>query len=332
MAKRTAIPLLGSMLKGLAPRIGASVLIEPRWEHVSQITFRSGRRRYIRYSCLDLNPLAASEIAKDKDYATFFLKRMGYPTVPGEAFFSNAWGKTIGSKRDIHAAFRFAKKIGFPVIVKPNGGSQGREVTLVYTKRECYRALRSIFKSEKVALVQRRVSGRDYRMVVLDSDVISAYERVPLSVLGDGRSTVFSLLLRKQRGFKAQGRDTLLQTKDPRIPAKLKRQGLTLRSIPKRGERIFLLDNANLSTGGDAIPVKRVHPAWRHLAIRLTKDMGLRLCGVDLMVEGSLKDKPGKFFVLEINAAPGLDHYAQSGKAQRNTVERMYLKILKRLE
>ena len=37
---------------------------------------------------MDLNPVGASDIAKDKDYANFFMKKMGYPIVPGRTFFS----------------------------------------------------------------------------------------------------------------------------------------------------------------------------------------------------------------------------------------------------
>lgn len=192
--------------------------------------------------------------------------------------------------------------------------------------------MRTIFKRDRIALVQKWVVGNDFRIVVLDDKIISAYQRIPLNVVGDGHSTILSLLKRKQQDFIASSRDTELRPSDPRVKTKLSRQGLSLRSILQKGERVFLLDNANLSTGGDAVEVTSLHPDFRKLAIRLTHDMGLRLCGVDLMVEGTLEEKPKKFWVLEINAAPGLDHYARTGKAQEKIVEDMYLQVLKSLE
>jgi D-alanine-D-alanine ligase-like ATP-grasp enzyme len=63
--------------------------------------------------------------------------------------------------------------------------------------------------------------------------------------------------------------------------------------------------------------------------------MGLRLCGVDLMVcEGGIENAPvkGGFCIIEINAAPGLDHYARSGKEQEKIVEELYLELLKGME
>ncbi|KKW44085.1 MAG: cyanophycin synthetase [Parcubacteria group bacterium GW2011_GWA2_56_21] len=102
--------------------------------------------------------------------------------------------------------------------------------------------------------------------------------------------------------------------------------------VPRRGEQVFLLDNANLSSGGDAVDVTDdIHPAFKKLAVKLTKDMGLRLCGVDLMVAGAICDAPGRYWILEINAAPGLDHYVKTGKAQQKIVENLYLKVLKSL-
>lgn len=326
-------PLVGKILRKVAPRIGAKVIMEGEWNVAGQIVYKSGKKRYFRYSSLDLNTLGASDISKDKDYANFFMKRMGYPTIPGRTFFSREWAATIESPRDIDAAYQYAKEIGFPVIVKPNSGSQGRGVTLVHTRREFYSAMRRVFRLDRVALVQAAVRGLDYRVVVLDDKVISAYRRIPLSVMGDGRSTIRALLAKKQRQFSLSNRDTRIRPDDPRMKAKLARTGLTLESVPSRGNRVFLLDNANLSSGGSAVDVTgELHEEFRRIAIKLTQDMGLRFCGVDLMIEGDISSPPSIYHVLEINAAPGLDHYVKTGKAQQKIVEDMYLEVLKHME
>ncbi|OHA88993.1 MAG: hypothetical protein A3C70_03100 [Candidatus Zambryskibacteria bacterium RIFCSPHIGHO2_02_FULL_43_14] len=327
--------VLGQMFRKIAPRIGATVLMEPEWGIVGQITFKSGCRSYFRYNTLDLNPVGSSDVAKDKDYASFFMKEMGYPVVPGsKAFYSNEWARAVGTpRRNIDAAYRHARKIGFPVFVKPNSGSQGVGVSLVYNKREFYKTMRSIFKKDRVTLVQKPVRGRDYRLVVLDKKVISAYERIPLNVVGDGVSNIRELLKIKQKRFVAASRDTRIKVDDPRIAAKLSHQGLSFRTVLAKSQRVYLLDNANLSTGGDSMDVtERVHLQFKRLAVRLTRDMGLRLSGVDLMIEGDIGEKPGVFWVLEINAAPGLDHYTKIGKTQKKIVENLYLEVIKHME
>ncbi|OGG66337.1 hypothetical protein A3D71_04770 [Candidatus Kaiserbacteria bacterium RIFCSPHIGHO2_02_FULL_55_20] len=332
MRKKSEHLVLAGMLQKLGKKIGARVVLEPEWKIAGQIRFGNGRNSYFRYNTLDLNPVGASDIAKDKDYANFFMRKMGYPTIRGKSFFSDEWCKIIGSRRNTDAGYRYATKLGLPVIVKPNSGTQGIDVALVHTKKDFYRAMKQIFKHDRIALVQKQVHGRDYRIVVLDKEIISAYERIPLNVVGDGHSTIKQLLARKARAFLASSRDTAINLKDPRIAAKLKHQGRSLTYVPRRGEQVFLLDNANLSSGGDAVDVtNNIHPAFKKLAIKLTKDMGLRLCGVDLMVYGDIREKPKKYWVLEINAAPGLDHYVKTGKAQQKIVENLYLKVLKSL-
>ena len=324
--------VLAEMLERLAPLVGARVVLEPEWRIAGQIIFADGRKRYFRYNTLDLNPVGASDIAKDKDYATFFMREMGYSTIPGKTFFSDHWCEAIDSKRNISSALRWAAREGFPLIAKPNSGTHGSNVFLTQTPRELERALKRIFKHDKIALVQHLVTGRDYRVVVLDDRVISAYERVPLNVTGDGRATIEQLLAKKQRGFTIGSRDTRIRLDDPRIANKLKHLRLSLESVLPKGERVFLLDNANLSSGGDAIDVtEKIHPGFKDLAVRLTRDMGLRLCGVDIMTEGDIREAPTTYHILEINAAPGLDHYVKTGDTQKKIVEELYVEVLRSL-
>lgn len=333
MKKKSELPLVGGILQKLAPQIGAHVLLEPEWNVAGQITFANGRRRYFRFSTLDLNPVGSADIAKDKDYAAFFMGKMGYPIITGKTFFSNEFAQTISPERNMDGAWEYAQSLGLPVIVKPNSGSQGAGVSLVHTKRQFYRAMRAIFKKDRVALVQTPVTGKDYRVVVLDDAVISAYERIPLHVVGNGTSNIYQLLEEKQDFFEEIGRDTNIKMDDPRIQEKLQRGDLSLESVPVAGERIQLLDNANLSSGGESIDVTDVmHPDLKKMAIALTRDMGLRICGVDLMIQGDISHVPEKYWIIEINAAPGLDHYAKSGPAQQQIVEDLYLQVLKSME
>jgi D-alanine-D-alanine ligase-like ATP-grasp enzyme len=335
MKKKKESFILGGILKKIAPSIGATVLLEPAWRIAGQITFKNGKRSYFRFNTLDLNPVGASDIAKDKDYATFFMQSMGYRVIPNsKVFYSKAWADTIGAINEgIDAAYEHAKKIGFPVIVKPNSGSRGSGVSLVHTKKDFYQAVQKIFKSDPIVLVQSYIPGDDYRIVVLDNEVISAYKRTPLSITGDSVSTIAQLLEKKKKAFEKSGRDTNLHTDDIRISQKLKRAHLTKNSVLDKGQTIELLDNANLSTGGGSLDVTALlHNSFKKMAIELTKDMGLRLCGVDILVQGNIAHEQAEnYWIIEINAAPGLDHYAKTGAEQALIVEQLYTNVLKHL-
>ena len=321
---------VSKLFKKLASRAGVKIVTEPNWEVVGQIITPDGRKRYYRNTCFDINTLGATEIAKDKDYASYFMAKMNYPVIQGEAFFSDKWCKQVKSDRNIDVAYQYAVRLGFPVFVKPNSKSQGQSVAKVHTKADFYRAMKRIFKIDHIALVQRVVTGHDYRIVVLDDKIISAYERVPLSVIGDGKSTLANLLVEKQKKFEKLGRDTVIRSDDPRIREKLARDGYTFETILLKDELVYLLDNANLSTGGDSIDVTdSMHQSYHDMAIRLTKDMGLRFCGVDIMVDDCIQDPMKEWWLIEVNAAPGIDNYASAGKKQQKIVEDLYLEVLK---
>lgn len=320
---------ISPLLKNLADKAGVQITLEPLYGYAGQIILPDGSKSYFKGTCLDLNPAGATEIAKDKAYSTFFMQNLNYPTIEGEAFFTDRWCTAIKSKRNAKMAFNYALKLGFPVIVKPNSLSQGAGVFKVYGKQDFFRAVKSIPLSERVFLVQRFIQGNDYRIVVLDNEIISAYRRLPLSVIGDGDSTIKTLLLKKQTFFEKTGRDTVINISDSRIQTSLKRQHLSMRSVLAQGRHVILLDNANLSTGGDAVDVTpHMHPSYKEMAIQLTKDMGLRYCGVDIMTQSAITAPCKDYSIIEINAAPGLDHYADIGEAQKQIVDDMYLKVL----
>ncbi len=329
------LPYLTNLIKKLVPKVGARLIIEPEWGIAAQIIYKNGVVRSLRMYSLDLNHIASSDVAKDKDYAKFFMRKRGYPVAEGITIFEKNWAKAVKSKRTISYAVKYATKLGFPVIVKPNSKSQGVDVSLAWNKKELALTLRTIFKGDRVALMEKYLPGKDYRIVVLDKEVISAYERIALSVTGNGRSSVLVLLKQKQKIFEKRGRDTKINFTDPRMKAKLRHSGYSIRSILPKGKKIYLLDNANLSTGGDSLDVTSIiHPGFKKIAANLTRDMGLRIAGVDIMIqEGDISEDPRKcrYYIIEINSAPGLDHYVTTGPAQKKIVEEMYLKVLKAL-
>ncbi len=324
MKRSFVVPIIEKVARDL----GVEVHIEP-WGFVGVLVLRDGRKRYFRGASFDLNTLGSSEVARDKDYAAYFLKQFGYPVPEGKTFFSESWAEVVGSDQRAEAACAYAETLGWPVIVKPNSRSQGRGVAKAWNAQELRQAIEEIEPYENVYLVQKVVPGRDYRIVVLDGEVISAYERKPLSVVGDGELSVRELLVEKQKLFIQSGRDTTVPMEDFRIHNTLAQQGLTLESVLEKGRAVELLPNANLSSGGDAVDVTDVlHPTWHILAAKIATDMNLRYIGLDIMTEDSLAEVPNNYTVLEINSAAGLDNYAAMGGTQRARVEAMYKKVV----
>ncbi len=321
------------LFEKLGEEEGIDVHLEPEWKHVGRITRPDGTVTHFRGTNLDLNGIGSMEIARDKGYASYFLKRAGYNIIPSKTFYSPKFAKALENQDDPEAAYKYAEDLGFPVVVKPNSASQGKLVCVANDRQTFIQAVRKICKIDRCFLVQPLMTGRDYRVVVLDGEVLSAYERLPLTVIGDGTSTIDQLLDKKQIEFKSRGRDTTINKLDFRIGSRLKRHGMKRTTILTFGEKFELLDNRNLSTGGEAIDVTgTIDHTYEDLAVRIVRDMGLRYCGVDLMVQQDinkpLESRTNNYHVIEINSAPGIDHYAESGKKQKLIVAEMYRKVL----
>lgn len=317
------------IIQELAAELGIIFEVEERYGHAGRLVLGDGSTRYISGSLFDLNDAGATAVAKDKDYASYFLAKSGFPVPVGEAFHTKEWAKYIQSDRTVDAAWEYAQTIGLPVIVKPNSKSQGDGVSLARTKSDFIQAVNRASKNERVFLVQKPIIGKDYRIVVLDGEVISAYERIPLFVIGDGVRTIAELIEAKQNEFHRINRNTIIDIADPRIATTLRQKKLLLSSILDAGVILTLLPNANLSTGGDAKDVtESLHPSWKTLSTNIAQAMNLRFIGIDIMTNVELSEAPKDYVVLEINASPGLDNYASIGEKQYAVVKELYRKVL----
>lgn len=329
-----ALPLITSILHTAAHMIGATISVHQEWPTLGKITFANGQSRYFKQSTFDINPQAASVIIKDKDFADYFLRQHGYPTIPNsKTFYSPSYAQKIRvTARSTEDALSYADQIGYPVIVKPNNGSQGDKVTMAADQSQLLTALEDIFSTYDIALIQSVVHGLDYRLVVLDERIELAYQRIPLTVCGDGRSSVAKLLQMHLDELRQQGRKIHLSPEDRRIATKLNAQGLTMEFVPQSGQQVQMLDNANLSTGGTMVDVINLHPLWEQIITKMVKDAGIRYCGVDIITSTSIEHEPLTWWVIELNGSPGMSHYANFGQVSYQKVEKLYTKLLLAME
>jgi len=319
---------MNEILLRLAPRLGAEVIVEPDYGFVGLLRFPNGSKSFFWDNKFNLNPLSSVKIAQDKGYTNFFLKSLGYSVPTERTFFRKRFRRHLATSRGIEDAYKYAKELGLPVFLKPCRRSQGQLIAKVHNRKEFYQFSRSIFEHDRVMIVQQTCLGADYRIIVLDGKILCAYRREPLRVTGDGCSSVIKLLNLTQEAFRSEGRDTIIPIADERIITALKRQRLKLDSVLQAGKSITLLDVANLSLGGTLTDItESIHPDYSRLCVRVTHDMDLRFCGVDLMTENATQPL-ADYSILEINSAPGLDNYLFSGRRQQEYVDDLYLEVL----
>jgi D-alanine-D-alanine ligase-like ATP-grasp enzyme len=296
-----------------------SLEVEPGYGYVARLTYHDGGIRMIRGNDIGINDSAACDVVKDKAYTKYFLNLSGFSTPAGRAFLLPWWAAEFGAKAD--DPLSYAAELGFPLYVKPTEGSKGRHVWRVDGTERLEQILAQYERERvRVAVIERAIELSDNRLTVLDGRLVAAYRRIPLTVIGDGRSTIEELLPRRP--------DLVLRPADARVDDRLGRLGLDRTSVPAAGESVRLLDLANLSLGGTAVDLTdRVAPRWRRLALDVAAVFGLRFCGVDLACADLCADD-GDYAVIEVNGSPGLDQYASLGERQATTVRELYARLL----
>jgi cyanophycin synthetase len=258
------------------------------------------KQRKIQAAEMDGTSAIAEAIAQDKELTKKLLHAAGVP-VP--------LGRSVSDPDDAWAA---ALEVGLPVVIKPKDGNQGKGVTVNITTREQLDAgfhAASEFRDD--ILVERFLPGNDFRLLVIGNKLIAAARRDPPQVVGDGKQTVRQLVEQVNKDpRRGSGHSTSL-TKirfDDIALASLAKQGFVADSVPPKGQRVILRNNANLSTGGAATDVTDdVHPEVAARAVAAAQMVGLDICGVDLVCDSVLKPiEEQNGGIVEVNAAPGL--------------------------
>jgi cyanophycin synthetase len=241
----------------------------------------------------------AVNMASDKEETKRMLKAASIPVASGDICSTEAGLKEI------------IDELGYPLVLKPLDGNHGKGATINVTNYEDAKAgFEFAKKYSHGVIIERFITGFDFRVLVIDNKVVAAAQRVPANVTGDGKSTIQQLIdIENQNPRRGYGHENVLtEIKIDRDTTDLlKRLGYTLETVPPEGEIVYLKSTANLSTGGTSIDVtEMMHPENIFLCERISMVIGLDICGIDIMAENltdPLKESGG--VVLEVNAAPG---------------------------
>ena len=139
----------------------------------------------IRATMTSITGSLAVDIASDKELTNRLLAAAGLPVPSAEVV------------RTADGAVQMARRIGYPVVLKPLDGNHGRGVVINLNTPEEVRAAFDVAESESrrgTVIVESFIVGKDYRVLVVGGNMIAIAERVPAHVIGDGNHTVAELV------------------------------------------------------------------------------------------------------------------------------------------
>jgi cyanophycin synthetase len=246
-----------------------------------------------------------SDFTTRKDDSKAFLQTLGFPIPQGAI--------VISKKK----ALAVAKEIGYPVAIKPVIGHKGIGVTAnVQDANELEsaygRALAAIPETQPTRIiVEKSISGADFRLLCVNGKFVAATERRPASVVGDGYSTIQELIQQENRKPARLDSPTSPMSKiqhDEAMELYLEAQNLSLDSVIEKDQTVYLRKVANLSAGGMSINATHtVHHDNIILAQDIAQYFRLTCLGIDVIANDLSESwKSGNLAILEINAAPGV--------------------------
>ena len=296
-ALESRFPITQTRLLVLEGAVELGVPVYALSPHCAQFG-QGSRSSWFETTMSENTSVVSVRIAGDKQVANARLRQAGLPA-PRHAFADSE-----------EAALAVARRLGFPVVVKPADKEQGLGVTADLRSEDELRTAFARAQSEsRNVLVEKHFDGRDYRLVVQDGELLWAVERVPASVTGDGTRTVAQLVAAANADPR-RSTSKLSQLYPIRLDEEafflLKREGLSENAIPEAGRMVRLARIANVARGGMPVIVsEQVHPDNRALAIDAASALRLDVAGIDLLIPDiAVSWHESGAAICEVNAGP----------------------------
>ncbi|MEM9336522.1 MAG: hypothetical protein AAGA35_01535 [Patescibacteria group bacterium] len=278
-------------------------------------------RSKTKYGMYPTNNKFADHLVDDKAVTKRFLKKFGFRVIRGKAFFLKKPLEDAGpikSSDNVRAAYSYAKKISYPVFVKPNSGSRGKNARIIFNESGFKKHVATMKKDGVISfLVEKFTERPEYRLFVVGGKVEFIYRKQRMTITGTGKHTIQELLQLHEA-----------EPDEKFIKGMLKKEKKTLKTVLDEKYEIALQETSNISLGAMITDYREKVPRevdrW---ANRLYRTMGLGVFGVDVFAKGDW-DEPAKYLIIEINSSPALAGIYSKG--HREKVFKIWRKIMKK--
>jgi len=269
--------------------------------------------------CSDYNTLEVRKNSRTKLQARQNFQENSVPHAEGTLFYNPM------------QAYRFVKKHGFPVVIKPNvsGYSRGSHFP-IRNYRELWKAALLVKIWWPGSIIEKYLEGKNYRVVVIKNEIMSVILRYPPFVTGNGISTILELIKDENR---SRNEMKLFPVMHPiainrRTRNFLKKSNLNLSSIPETDERIHLYNKVALAPGGivETVDKNSISPKNREMFLNILDSFKAGIFGIDVIFEKGIEidyDQQ-KCIFLELNSRPYLKMHDYPRYGSKPKLEKYY--------
>ncbi len=200
------------------------------------------------------------------------------------------------------------------IVIKPQSTNFGLGITMIKenTDKTLYQqALDIAFEHDDTVLIEQWITGKEYRFLIIENNIVGILHRVPANVVGDGTSSISELVtLKNQDPLRGIGYKTPLE-KIALGKAELlflKQQNKDFNTIPPLEQTVYLRENSNISTGGDSWDyTDKIHPSYKHIALQAAQTLQVNITGLDMIITDiDQVATPTNHSIIEMNFNPAI--------------------------
>jgi len=269
----------------------------------------------------NLNNIDAGKICNNKELTTRILRQNSIPTAN-----NYKWNRNIDKTENIKIIENI---LYYPLVVKPITGEKGYGVTAnIENRKDLLQAINKLKYNKSGILIEQHLHGKEYRIMILNNEIVGITEREDPYIVGDGRKNVLELITdfnkNKGKSFKCHNINKKL----------IKKQGYAMNNIVKTEQKIVISNISNMSNGGGIkkIEFNDVHPDNLIMFKKAATVIGITLTGIDFITP-TLRipyyNLEGECGILELNPEPGLEvHYYTIEKVNKTSFVDRFINLI----
>jgi glutamate--cysteine ligase len=287
---------------------------------------RGGNTQYVRQATKTSLDNYASILAMENKVVTKKILAENGIRVPKGFDYSD----NLSAKTDYLLFFNKA------VVIKPKSTNFGEGITILKennNKTVFERAVDIAFSFDSSILIEEFIEGKEFRIFVMNDEVVGILYRVPANVTGNGRQTIRELVIEKnQDTLRGKGYRTPLEKIgfDEAELIFLNTQGKNFETIPAENETVFLRENSNISTGGDSIDfTDEIPESYKKIAVRAAQALNVKITGLDMIIPDYTREATiDNYAIFELNFNPAIHIHCHPFKGKNRRLNEKLLDLL----
>jgi len=223
-----------------------------------------------------------------------------------------------------------------PVVIKPKSTNFGLGITIIKNNTDpavFERAVDIAFDNDSSILIEEFVEGKEFRIFVMNDEVVGILHRVPANVTGNGMLSIRDLVVEKNKDpLRGKGYHTPLekiQLGEAEMMF-LKAQDKDFDYVPRENETVYLRENSNISTGGDSIDFTDDIPeSYKKIAVKAAQALDVRITGLDMIIPDYTQEATDEnYAIIELNFNPAIHIHCHPYKGINRRLNEKLLDLL----